>query len=143
MPIASARSRPQWGLILALLAVLGQFAGPQLHARDWAGRTGDPLLYAFCGSPEFAWRLRAAQGLAEPLADLHQHTAQHFGKACDWCGVAAALLSAVQASAPTLPALPKPSFTQAGDSLSPVLAAPRHHALARGPPTVFVFALPA
>jgi hypothetical protein len=69
------------GLLLSVVALLGQWLLPMAHAQAWATRNGDPLLYAFCGdiSPALLEKIQAStlpellkqrQGDHEKLAKL-------------------------------------------------------------------------
>lgn len=115
---------------LGIFAVLGQLVLPSAHAQNWAQRSGNPLLVAFCGqvSPAFAQQyLEVAP--PELLAQIRQQ--QQAGDVpldCELCTA----MHGVQLSAASLgTALPLPD----PDAL-------RASALAPATPVVSLVCLP-
>lgn len=98
------------GLLLSLLALMGQWLLPMAHAQAWAKRNGDPLLYAFCGdlSPALLEKIQAST-LPELLKQRQSDHEKLAKLSCNLCvGMHAGQLAGGQ-----LPVFALPSITEA------------------------------
>lgn len=108
------------GLLLSVVALLGQWLLPMAHAQAWAQRNGDPLLYAFCGdlSPALLEKIQAST-LPELLKQRKSDHEKLAKLSCNLCvGIHAGQLVGGE-----LPVFALPSLAEAAP-LSEVLRLP-------------------
>lgn len=120
--VTSHRSHPL-AVALSILALLGQLLLPTVHAQSAAQRSGDPLLYAFCGqvTAQVAETLRA-QLDASPAAQGGDHGDRDAALASLSCPACAGLQAAqLPASVPAGPVLHRAALPRAERSISQTL----------------------